>query len=84
MHVAGFHLHFISVSLLYFFKTKRLVVLKLGEEAVELGHNEHSSAGIEENTLIASLCDLLERVWSHGVQLKQVKLCLFEPLSFII
>ena len=51
-----------------------MVVLKLGEEAVELGHNEHSSAGIEENTLVASLCDLLERVWSHGVQLKQVNM----------
>ncbi len=48
------------------------MVLKLGEVAVELGHTENSTAGIEENTLIASLCDLLERVWSHGVQLKQV------------
>eukprot|EP00794_Sanderia_malayensis_P012905 gene12905-14235_t len=55
-------------------KTKRLVVLKLGEEALELGHNENSTAGIEENTLIASLCDLLERVWSHGVQLKQLEI----------
>ena len=72
-------LYFYAYS--YFFvqcfhwQTKRLVVLKLGEEAVELGHNDHEkSAGIEENTLIASLCDLLERVWSHGVQLKQVRI----------
>ena len=48
-------------------------MLKLGQEAVELGHGNQSMLGIEENTLIASLCDLLERVWSHGVQLKQVK-----------
>lgn len=48
------------------------MVLKLGQEAVELGHAGPNSSGIEENTLIASLCDLLERVWSHGVQLKQV------------
>uniref|UniRef100_A0A7M5X9F3 DENN domain-containing protein 5A n=1 Tax=Clytia hemisphaerica TaxID=252671 RepID=A0A7M5X9F3_9CNID len=54
-------------------KTKRLVVLKLGQEAVELGHAGPNSSGIEENTLIASLCDLLERVWSHGVQLKQLE-----------
>uniref|UniRef100_A0A8B9BEU9 DENN domain containing 5A n=1 Tax=Anser brachyrhynchus TaxID=132585 RepID=A0A8B9BEU9_9AVES len=25
------------------------------------------------NTLIASLCDLLERIWSHGLQVKQVR-----------
>ena len=28
--------------------------------------------GVEENTLIASLCDMLERVWGHGLQAKQV------------
>ncbi|XP_047141375.1 DENN domain-containing protein 5B isoform X1 [Hydra vulgaris] len=53
-------------------KTKRLVVLKLGQEAIELGHVGPNSIGIEENTLIASLCDLLERVWCHGVQLNQL------------
>lgn len=54
-------------------KTKRLVVLKLGQEAVELGHAGSNTLGIEENTLIASLCDLLERVWSHGVQLRKLE-----------
>lgn len=44
----------------------------MGQEAVELGHNEISITGVEENTLIASLCDLLERVWAHGLQSKQV------------
>ena len=46
--------------------------MKLGQEAVELGHAGPNTLGIEENTLIASLCDLLERVWSHGVHFKQV------------
>lgn len=44
----------------------------MGHEAVELGHGEANITGLEENTLIASLCDLLERIWSHGLQIKQV------------
>uniref|UniRef100_A0A8C9T9E4 DENN/MADD domain containing 5B n=1 Tax=Scleropages formosus TaxID=113540 RepID=A0A8C9T9E4_SCLFO len=54
-------------------KTKRMLVEKMGKEAVELGHGEANITGLEENTLIASLCDLLERIWSHGLQVKQVK-----------
>ena len=50
-----------------------MLVEKMGREAVELGHGEVSITGVEENTLIASLCDLLERIWSHGLQVKQVK-----------
>uniref|UniRef100_A0A8C3SFT9 DENN domain containing 5A n=1 Tax=Chelydra serpentina TaxID=8475 RepID=A0A8C3SFT9_CHESE len=53
-------------------KTKRMLVEKMGREAVELGHGEVNITGVEENTLIASLCDLLERIWSHGLQVKQV------------
>lgn len=53
-------------------RTKRMLVEKMGSEAVELGHGEASLVGVEENTLIASLCDLLERVWAHGLQSKQV------------
>lgn len=53
-------------------QTKRMLVEKMGREAVELGHGEVSITGVEENTLIASLCDLLERIWSHGLQVKQV------------
>uniref|UniRef100_A0A669F4D0 DENN/MADD domain containing 5B n=1 Tax=Oreochromis niloticus TaxID=8128 RepID=A0A669F4D0_ORENI len=56
-------------------KTKRMLVEKMGREAVELGHGEASITGLEENTLIASLCDLLERIWSHGLQVKQVSAC---------
>ncbi|ETE60782.1 DENN domain-containing protein 5B [Ophiophagus hannah] len=53
-------------------KTKRMLVEKMGHEAVELGHGEANITGLEENTLIASLCDLLERIWSHGLQIKQL------------
>lgn len=48
-----------------------MLVEKMGSEAVELGHTGQTSL-VEENTLIASLCDLLERIWSHGLQAKQV------------
>lgn len=50
-----------------------MLVEKMGREAVELGHGEVNITGVEENTLIASLCDLLERIWSHGLQVKQVR-----------
>ena len=58
---------------------------KMGREAVELGHGEVNITGVEENTLIASLCDLLERIWSHGLQVKQVMksgLSLLSRLSY--
>lgn len=61
-------------------QTKRMLVEKMGREAVELGHGEVSITGVEENTLIASLCDLLERIWSHGLQVKQVRMNLFIKL----
>lgn len=50
-----------------------MLVEKLGSEALEMGHHAQTSI-VEENTLIASLCDLLERVWSNGLQKKQVAL----------
>ena len=53
-------------------QTKKMLVEKMGQEAVELGHGEGGLTGVEENTLIASLCDLLERIWSHGLQAKKV------------
>ena len=50
-----------------------MLVDKMGQEAIELGHADAGTiTGVEENTLIASLCDLLERVWSHGAHNKQV------------
>ncbi|KAL9702438.1 hypothetical protein quinque_005956 [Culex quinquefasciatus] len=51
-------------------KTKRMLLEKMGTEAIELGlSGEASVTGVEENTMIASLCDLLEKVWSHGLQI---------------
>lgn len=48
----------------------------MGQEAVDLGHSDANVSGVEENTLIASLCDLLERVWSHGLQTREVQ-CIY-------
>lgn len=52
-----------------------MLVAKMGYEAVELGHKMQNIQNIqmEENAHIAGLCDLLERIWSHGLQNKQVK-----------
>lgn len=53
----------------------------MGSEAVDLGLGiEVSIVGIEENTMIASLCDLLERIWSHGLQNKYGKSALWMHL----
>ena len=54
-------------------KTKRMLVEKM-PEAVTLGHGEARISGIEENMLMASLCDLIERIWGHGLHNKGVKL----------
>ena len=51
---------------------KKILVQKMGQEAVDLGHADANVSGVEENTLIASLCDLLERVWSHGLTIREV------------
>ncbi|KFQ59247.1 DENN domain-containing protein 5A, partial [Pelecanus crispus] len=70
----------LTLSCLVLFETKRMLVEKMGREAVELGHGEVNITGVEENTLIASLCDLLERIWSHGLQVKQGKSALWSHL----
>lgn len=54
-------------------KTKRMLVEKM-PEAATLGHGETRISGIEENMLIASLCDLIERIWGHGLHNKAVNL----------
>lgn len=46
---------------------------RMGKESVELGRGETNIMGLQENTLIHGLCDLLERTWGHGLQLKQVR-----------
>ncbi|XP_070503270.1 DENN domain-containing protein 5B isoform X3 [Chironomus tepperi] len=42
-------------------KTKRMLMEKID---MEVGSG---SADVEENSLITSLCDLLEKIWSHGL-----------------
>jgi uncharacterized protein YbjQ (UPF0145 family) len=42
-----------------------MLVLKMGQEAKDLGHND--VIGVEENSLIAGLCDHLDRIWGHGL-----------------
>jgi hypothetical protein len=60
-------------------KTKRLLVEKM-PEAVHLGHGECRVSGVEENMLIASLCDLIERIWAHGLHSKPGKSALWNHL----
>lgn len=63
-------------------KIKRMLLEKMGTEAIELGLNgEVSVIGVEENTMIASLCDLLEKMWSHGLTNKQGKSALWSHLQ---
>uniref|UniRef100_A0A672JLK3 DENN/MADD domain containing 5B n=1 Tax=Salarias fasciatus TaxID=181472 RepID=A0A672JLK3_SALFA len=54
-------------------KTKRMLMERMGKESVELGQGEANITGLQENTLIHGLCDLLERTWGHGLQIKQVR-----------
>ncbi|PIO71736.1 hypothetical protein TELCIR_06358 [Teladorsagia circumcincta] len=57
-------------------KTKRMLVDKMGKEAVQLGHLDAGITGVEENALVASFCDLLEGIW-HGLVKKQEKSALW-------
>nr|XP_046250506.1 DENN domain-containing protein 5B-like isoform X2 [Scatophagus argus] len=61
-------------------KTKRMLMERMGKESVELGQGEANITGLQENTLIHGLCDLLERTWGHGLQLKQGKSALWSHL----
>merc|ERR1719312_312517 len=54
-------------------KTKRILLEKLGMEAVEWGHGQIGFNVTEENMLVGSLCDLLERIWAHGLQTRHKK-----------
>lgn len=45
-----------------------MLLEKLGPEAGTLGLSNGGLGGVEESTLVSSLCDLLERIWSHGLQ----------------
>lgn len=61
-------------------KTKRMLVEKMPEN-VNLGHVECRISGVEENMLIASLCDLIERIWGHGLHSKPGKSALWNHLN---
>ncbi|XP_060531604.1 DENN domain-containing protein 5B [Cylas formicarius] len=63
-------------------KTKRMLLTKLGAEGVTLsGSNGSDGFGaVEESTLVASLCDFLERVWAHGLQRKRGKSALWSHI----
>ncbi len=61
-------------------KTKRILLEKLGQEAVHWGHGDITVSGSEENMLVASVCDLIERVWSHGLQARHGKSSLWHFL----
>ncbi|XP_029953015.1 DENN domain-containing protein 5B-like [Salarias fasciatus] len=61
-------------------KTKRMLMERMGKESVELGQGEANITGLQENTLIHGLCDLLERTWGHGLQIKQGKSALWSHL----
>jgi hypothetical protein len=55
-------------------KTKRMVIEKMEDivEGTSAIRNIDSSSmvNLEENVLIAGFCDLLERIWSHGLHHK--------------
>lgn len=51
-----------------------MLMERMGKESLELGQGEANITGLQENTLIHGLCDLLERTWGHCLQLKQVRL----------
>ncbi len=59
-------------------KTNRMLVNKMPE--VQLGH-AISISGVEEDMLIGSLCDLIERIWSHGLHSKPGKSPLWNHLT---
>ncbi|XP_077371809.1 DENN domain-containing protein 5B-like isoform X2 [Festucalex cinctus] len=61
-------------------KTKRMLMERMGKENVEVGQGEANITGLQENTLIHGLCDLLERTWGHGLQMKQGKSALWSHL----
>lgn len=59
-----------------------MLLEKMGTEESDLGLGaEVSITGVEESTMIASLCDLLERLWSHGLQHKMGKSALWMHLT---
>ena len=46
-----------------------------------LGSSAEAQNNIEENTHIAKLCDLLERIWGHGLKRREVSTFFFSFYS---
>ena len=44
-----------------------------------MGSSPDSHSSVEENTHIGTLCDLLERIWGHGLKKRDVSLSLCFP-----
>lgn len=44
-----------------------MLVEKMGYEVIELGYGDVNINGVEENIMIVSLCDMLERIWFYGL-----------------
>uniref|UniRef100_A0A8C7TIK4 UDENN domain-containing protein n=1 Tax=Oncorhynchus mykiss TaxID=8022 RepID=A0A8C7TIK4_ONCMY len=77
---SGFRPDLVFVVCLCVVQTRRMLMERMGKESVELGQGEASITGLQENTLIHSLCDLLERTWGHGLLLKQGRSALWSHL----
>uniref|UniRef100_A0AAY5K1I3 DENN domain containing 5B n=1 Tax=Esox lucius TaxID=8010 RepID=A0AAY5K1I3_ESOLU len=54
-------------------KTRRMLMERMGKERAESSQVEAGITGLQENTLIHSICVLLERTWAHGLKMKQVR-----------
>ena len=70
---------FSFLPFLRIFQVNRLLVLKMGPEAQGLGY-DFVIRDVEENCMIGSLCDLVERVWNHGLIIREGKSALWTTL----
>jgi hypothetical protein len=51
----------------------------MGPEAQGLGF-DYVIRGVEENSMVGAICDLVERVWSHGLVVRDGKSALWNQL----
>ncbi|XP_028971035.2 DENN domain-containing protein 5B [Esox lucius] len=61
-------------------KTRRMLMERMGKERAESSQVEAGITGLQENTLIHSICVLLERTWAHGLKMKQKRSALWSHL----
>ncbi|KAJ7998153.1 hypothetical protein DPEC_G00219640 [Dallia pectoralis] len=62
-------------------KTRRMLMERMGKERGETCQQEANITGLQENTLIHSICVLLERTWAHGLKIKQRRSALWSHLQ---